>query len=169
MAVFFSDAGVGVVGILLQVGGGVALAVAWISFVVLHRLRQTRRGSRSDAALGWRWVPVCFALCVMLNALHGPNNPLFIARFRMSEAALTREAQRRLQLVETASQRSKRVGLFVVERTEVVGEQVRFITSTCGVLASCGVVYAPNDAPVRWQEDTFSPLAARWWHLVERF
>jgi hypothetical protein len=111
---------------------------------------------------------VCFALCVVLNVLHGPDNPLFIARFRLSEA-LTREAHRRLQLVETASPRSKRVGLFLVERTEVVGEQVRFITSTCGVLASCGVVYAPSDPPVRWQEDTFSPLTARWWHLVERF
>jgi len=61
------------------------------------------------------------------------------------------------------------VGFFFVQRTDIVEGQVRFITTSCVVIDSCGLVYSPLTEPRRWQEDVFTPLHGRWWHLMEGF
>jgi hypothetical protein len=46
---------------------------------------------------------------------------------------------------------------------------VRFITTPCGVVDACGVVYAPFGPPSRWMEDQFTSLHGAWWHVFEGF
>jgi hypothetical protein len=165
-----SDSGVGITGFFLFVYGGLALAIWWL--VRRLRVMGARRRTPDAGSPSWRqWLvtPACLALGLAVNVLEGPNNPLFVARFRISEAALTREARRLLQTPETGKFEPRRIGLFVVERAGVVDGQVRFITATCGMIDSCGVVYSPVTAPKRWGEDSFAPLSGRWWHLYERF
>ena len=113
--------------------------------------------------------PAYIATAVALGFTGGPRGPLFRARFSLSERALTREARRLLQSPPPVRIVPGRVGLFFVQRGDVVEGQVRFITTSCGMIDSCGLVYAPTSEPKRWQEDVFSPLGGRWWHLFEGF
>lgn len=170
LLVLTSDAGVGIIDFFLFVYGGLALAVWCLArWIVTVRARRRSPVVTGPSWRQWSIVPICLAAGVALNALEGTRNPLFIARFRLSEPAFAREAQRLLQTPVPDELRDRRLGLFAVQRSEVVDGQVRFITASCGVIDSCGVVFAPTAAPKRFQEDTFVPIFGRWWHLYERF
>ena len=104
-----------------------------------------------------------------LGLVEAPRNPLFRIRFALSERALTREAQALLASGDRRETSSRRIGLFTIERLTVAEGQVRFITTSCGVVDSCGVVYAPTAPPVQWMEDRFAPLSNGWWHVYEGF
>jgi len=169
LVVLTSDAGVGIIGFYVLLYGGIALGACW-AVLVGRWIRARRRDPESASASTWRWylVPAILLGSLVLSAIDGPNNPLFRVRFQLSRTALTREAQRLLNAPDGTPAR-RRVGLFRVERSDVIDGQVRFITTTCGVIDSCGVVYSPVNEPRRWQEDRFSPLGDRWWHLFEGF
>ena len=169
LLVLASDAGVGIIGFFVLLYGGIGLAVGW-AFFLGRSLRARRRDPERVPVPTWRWylVPAILAAAVTLSVVDGPNNPLFKLRFRLSQAALTREAQRLLAAPE-GTPAPRRIGLFLVQRSNVVDGQVRFITTTCGVVDSCGVIYSPVADPKRWQEDRFTPLGNRWWHLFEGF
>jgi hypothetical protein len=166
-----SDAGVGILGLYLYLGGALSLATWWIMRLA-NELMGRQRSSATAHRWRWQWmlVPLMLVAGVLAGVGSGPHSPLFLARFRLSEAALTGEAQRRLQAPpDRVDLTRRRVGLFRVRQTEVVNGQVRFITTSCGVVDSCGVIYAPTSAPARWQEDVFSPISGRWWHLLQAF
>jgi len=162
-----SDTGVDIIDLYVAQGVGTAIAIAWAVRTIASRRRQ----NESATPVRWPWVvvPAYLALVFVLFFLDGPRNPLFHARFRLSEAALTRDAERLLRSPVPKPAGSRRVGLFVVERTDVFDGQVRFITTSCAVIDSCGLVYSPLTEPTRWQEDVFTPLRGRWWHLMEGF
>jgi len=167
MLVVASDAGTNIIEIYVFALGGPGLAAIWaVRYGVVSRRDPARRPRN--------WVPVVvvigsLAIAALFTFVGGSHNPLFLARFRASEAALTTEARRLLASGKEPPSGTRRVGLFSVQRITIVEGQVRFITTTCGVIDSCGFVYSPTTAPKRFQEDVFSPLHGRWWHLMEGF
>jgi hypothetical protein len=165
-----SDAGVGILGLYLYLGGGLSLATWWVVRLGRELMRRQRTSPTAHRWRHWLLVPLVLVAGAVAGVGSGPRNPLFLARFRLSEAALTHEARRLLQAPPDRSDMTRRrVGLFLVQQTEVINGQVRFITTSCGVVDSCGVIYAPSSAPARWQEDVFSPIHGRWWHLFQGF
>lgn len=164
---FGSDAGTNIIEVYLFAFAGAGLAAIWaVRYGVVMRRHPTRQPKN--------WVPVVvvlgyIAVATFLVFIDAPHNPLFLARFRASERALTAEAQRLLAAGDESPEGGRRVGLFRVERLTVFRGQVRFITTGCGVVDSCGFVYSPTTVPTRYQEDVFSPLHGRWWHLMEGF
>ena len=170
LVILSSDAGVGIIGYMLFIYGALALGVWWLVLrLKAFGARQRDSGIVAPSWRHWGLVPSLLAAGVAVSVLEGNDNPFFLARFRMSEAALTREATRLLQTPSTEKRGKRRVGLFLVRRTAVTDNQVRFITASCGVIDSCGLVYSPVAQPRRMQEDSFAPLHGRWWHLHERF
>ena len=167
LAVVGSDAGVNIVEFYAVQGVGTAIAVLWSARFV--RLRRRALGDTSTPGWPWLIVPAYVAVAVTIFFLDGPRSPLFQARFRLSEAALTRAAEGLLAAPAAEPGAPHRVGLFRVKRTEVVEGQVRFVTTSCGVVDACGLVYSPATDPTRVQEDVFTPLRGRWWHLFEGF
>jgi hypothetical protein len=171
LLVLASDAGVGIIGLLLTVYGGLALALAWVvrggGYLMARR--------RVDAANGsgrWWWAAAPLALLAVLGlswSFAAPDNALFRLRFGFSEAAFTRHADRMLIAPSPELATPRRLGLFWVSRIETHEGQVRFITTSCGVVDACGLVYVPVGEPRTWQEDRFAHLRGRWWHLYEGF
>ena len=162
-----SDAGADILDVYIFAFGGCAVAICWIIRYLAVRRRDPSKAPRTAVAvaIGSAWI-IVGAVTTMVDA---PYNPLFHARFRASEAALTTEARRLLTAGRESGRGPYVVGLFRVQRTDVVDGQVRFITTSCGMIDSCGLVYSPTTPPKRVQEDTFSPLRGRWWHLEEGF
>jgi hypothetical protein len=166
-----SDTGTGLPTFFGFVFGALGLGVSWAArfwaFLVARRLVAP---SRPATPASWIVVPICVQAAIVLNFIgQPPHNPLFQLRFNLSEAALTRHAE---ALVADASHQSlepRRIGLFLVARVEARDRQVRFITTSCGVVDSCGLVYSPDAEPRRWQEDRFRHLRGPWWHVYEGF
>ena len=163
-----SDAGTNILDVYVFAFGGCGVAICWIMrYLAVTRKRDPSTAPRTAMAvgIGSAWI-VIGAVTTMIDA---PYNPLFHARFRASETALTTEARRLLATGQEPAKGSHLVGLFRVQRADVVDGQVRFITTSCGMIDSCGFVYSPSTEPKRVQEDVFSPLHDRWWHLMEGF
>lgn len=163
-----SDAGASIIDVYVFAFGGCGVAICWIMrYLAVTRKREPGKAPRTAVAvaIGSAWI-VIGAVTTMIDAQY---NPLFHARFRASEAALTTEAQRLLAAGQEPAKGTRLVGLFRVQRADVVDGQVRFITTSCGMIDSCGIVYSPTTQPKRVQEDQFSPLHGRWWHLMEGF
>ena len=166
--VYYSNAGVGIEGLFFFIFGGAAL-IALLAIRLVLFVAATRRLGVPRRWAPWFAAATCLGLAVITAACEGPRNPLFKLRFRASESALTAEARS----LATDGRRSRtmpsRVGLFTVVRAQASDGQVRFITTPCGVVDSCGVVYVPTGSPQRWQEDRFSHLRGPWWHVYEGF
>lgn len=165
---YYSNAGVGIEGLFVFIYGGGALVLLLVirlaCFVdATRRLRVPRRWA------SWIAAAACLGLAVVTAGCEGRRSPLFKLRFRASEGALAEQA--RLMATDPRQRPSApvRIGLFTVDRVDVVDGQVRFITSPCGVIDSCGLVYVPSGSPRRFQEDRFSHIKGRWWHLYEGF
>ena len=152
---FFSDAGTSILGIYAVLGGGVVLAAVVVLRFLFRR-------------------PCFLALVILVTALPivfypAPESPLFQFRFWLSRNAFDVRA-RALTGTTYQSLQPEWIGLFRVERiTTHENGQVRFITTPCGVVDSCGVVYAPSGTPSRYMEDQFTPLHGAWWHVFEGF
>ena len=169
MFVIYSDAGSGIIGMFTFEGGVIALGGAMIVHLLLRLL--ARRGAGGEWRVSRRSqlvAPIALAAAIAMAALSGPRSPLFRLRFALSERAFETRAR---ALVTTTFQSStpEWIGLFRVQRLQVYEGQVRFITTPCGVLDSCGVVYAPSGSPSRWMEDQFTSLHGAWWHVFEGF
>jgi hypothetical protein len=162
----YSDSGVGLLGFYLLLFGGGLIGVAWTG-IALIAFRPS--GLDRRARMRWLFVPACLVLGV-LTAVTPLGTVLFELRFLASERSLTGFAEP-LMGTESKSRSlaGRRVGLFRVERIDVVDQQVRLITSACGVIDSCGLVYSRSSPPRRWQRDQFWPVRGSWWRLYERF
>lgn len=155
-----SDTGVSLFGLFAQLAG--ALVVAALVVLAL--------------SLGWRprvggaLVPKVVAGLAVLVAvlLPPPRSPFFHARFAASRAAL-RDVSRALLAGNGELSSPRWIGLYRVERAGVVDGQVRFITTACGLVDACGLVFAPSGPPAPWQEDVFTPLGDGWWRVHEGF
>jgi hypothetical protein len=170
IVVIHSDTGVSIIGFFLLMYGGFGLAAAWgIRGAFLARARRASPSPPAGRRIWWTVVPACLVAGIACSLLPAaPHNPLFRVRFNLSESALTSHAGR-LSATSVDDFRGRRVGMFRVVRTEAHDHQVRLITTNCGVVDSCGLVYSPRGSPQRWQEDQFVHIRGPWWHVFEGF
>lgn len=138
---------------------GVALLVAWLVAIVIFR--NAKPSLRLAVA-----VPLFLALGILLSELDRPSNPLFRLRFLASRPALARAAKAALVSEPTASR--QRIGLFAVDRVQVVEGQVEFEVY-CGLFSTCGVGYVPPGRPVQPWSIKSQPLGGPWHHFVRRW
>jgi hypothetical protein len=59
------------------------------------------------------------------------------------------------------------IGLFHVREAARFGDELRFLTSECGLVDQCGIVYSPAGRPPRRGEDTFTHIYGAWWHWYQ--
>ena len=158
-----SDAGVGFLDVALAVPVAGLLAIAWAVAPRPVRVAGRRRPGR--LAL-WASFPVLGAALVAIYlSSQSPINPLFRARFLMSEPALTRAAEE----LATGSGRAERlrVGLFRATYATVMSpDEVRFLTAGCGVVDQCGLAYRPRSRPAGAR---YAHITGPWYLIYEPF
>lgn len=112
--------------------------------------------------LTWTVVPAALGLGIAASASRGP----LALRVRLGGDALLRAAPS-LEAVAAADLQASpaRVGLFRVRELTRSGAELRFMTSECGLVDTCGVVYSPGGRPARRGEDTLTHLYGPWWHV----
>lgn len=142
VAAAHSDAGVAFPLFMAMAAGLIALAGWWLARTTLSLAfaREVKEPWRSRL-----WVPSALLLGVLLA---WSDVPLMI-RVRLSESAMTQG----------------HAGLFRVrELARFENGELRFLTSSCGLVDQCGVVYSPAGKPPNRGEDSFTHLYGSWWH-----
>jgi hypothetical protein len=158
-----SDAGVGFLDVALLVPAAAILAVIWA-------LPSRARGGAGRHRLGrlalWLTFPaLAAALVAIYFSSQSPSNPLFRVRFQASERALTRAAQE-LAGGEGHAE-GVRVGLFhAATASAMSADEVRFLTTDCGVVDQCGLAYRPRVQP---SSPRYAHIAGPWYLLYEPF
>ena len=141
-AIAHSDGGVAFPLFLALVAGAIALAGWWLArtALTLAFAREKQEPWRSRL-----WVPSALLLGLLLA---WSDVPLMI-RVRLGEVSLKQGHH----------------GLFRVrELTRFENGELRFLTSSCGLVDQCGVVYSPAGPPPNRGEDSFTHLYGPWWH-----
>lgn len=169
IVVLASDAGVGVVHLYSLIYGGLAIGIVWL--VMLFVMWRSSKPNATPWPARVRWMLATPALLLLGSISEFVPQPslLFKLRFRLSQEALEREAKRTLDDGERVVLFGRRVGLFAVHNLSMYDGQVRFITTNCGIVDACGVVYSPNAPPTRVSEDQFVHLRGPWWHVYQGF
>lgn len=165
LPVFYSQTGIAIPAFLCSVYGWALLGLVFAATLLLSK--QARR-----TGLLHRLAPPVILLLAAgvfaIYALAGPGaNPFFRLRFELSQGALTEAATRKL--ASPSSDVPAWIGLFPVLSKEVQDQSVRFITTNCGVVDSCGLVYSPSQPPRRVYEDRFVQLSGDWYHVLQGF
>jgi len=157
-----SEAGVGFVEVALGVPAAVLLAVVWT-------IVWTAPGSPGirprRVLLGLSFPVLAAALLLIYLSSQSPLNPLFRLRFAASQAALTRVAQE----LERGAPRlePRRVGLFQVRYVTVMSpDEVRLLTTDCGVVDQCGLAYRPRARPT---SSRYAHIQGPWYLIYEPF
>jgi hypothetical protein len=157
-----SDAGVDVLALGILLCTAAALSVGWVLC-----LFTSRRGSNLPSALlSLVALPAAVLLVYLLYGTETPRNPLFRLRFLASRSTLAAAAE--AALVAPPADLGH-VALFRIDHIEVYDGQVRFITTGCGFLDQCGIVYSPHPLPSRLGDYDFTSLGGPWYHLYSRF
>ena len=167
LLLFGSDAGVPFFPVLIAVVlGGAAVILLWVLRVALHvvvtRHARERRHIR-------RLVAAPFVLLAGLAFVS--SGAAFWVRFMMSRSLLNGYVQTAAPVIASGSfVPGVRVGLFWLRDAEVLPQGVvRMITTDCGVVDTCGLVYSPTGAPPRVGEDVYDSLGGPWYHWYRRF
>jgi hypothetical protein len=160
-----SDAGVPFSRWMVLAGIGVVLLGWWVlRFMVAGVVGSRNPGILFAHAVAWAVIPVAIAAAVVV----GNTFALLRARVWLSSHALMRGAADLEGIpVDDLRVRSQRVGLFWVSEFRRVDSELRFITTECGLVDTCGLVYSPTGSPVHHGEDSFEHLYGAWWHLYQ--
>ena len=158
-----SEAGVGFLEVALGVPTAVLLAVVWVGLWSAPgspaRIRLRR------VLLGFSFPVLAGALLLIYLSSQSPLNPLFRLRLAASQTALTRVAQeleRGVPRVEPV-----RVGLFQARYVTVMSpDEVRLLTTDCGVVDQCGLAYRPRSRPVG---SRYAHIQGPWYLIYEPF
>jgi hypothetical protein len=135
-----------------------------LRFVVAAVVGRRNPGILFNHALAWAVIPGAVVAAVLV----GNASVLLRARVWLSERALVRAAADLEGIpADDLRARGQRVGLFWVREFQRVDSELRFTTTECGLLDTCGLVYSPVGPPVRRGEDSFSHLYGPWWHLYQ--
>jgi len=139
----------------------VVLGVVSLAVVLLRpRLRRW-------ALVAWLAYPVAGAALLGLFIFsQSPLNPLFRLRFYASRGELEEIA--RLAVATGSPIAPKRVGLFRVQRVDVVGSMVWLVSGGCGVVDECGFLYAPREL-VSHRKMRLQHIEGPWYHLYAIF
>jgi len=157
-----SDTGVAFPLWMILAGTLFLVMFAWLIGVILAiALRSSSNRRLADTLRFWLAIPIPIALTLLLIWLSIPLR----ARLFFSGPALHQSAAYLTQLQPNRlRQRPPWVGLFRVREFSQFGSELRFLTSECGLVDSCGLVYSPGGRPPNRGEDTFEHLYAEWWH-----
>ncbi len=160
-----SDAGVPFPRWMALAGIGVVLLGWWLLRLVVAAVVGRRNpGILLAHAVAWAAIPALVAAAVAL----GNTFVLLRARVWLSSRALVRAAADLEGIpADGLRVRPQRVGLFWVREFQRVDSELRFITTECGLVDTCGVVYSPAGGPVHRGEDSFSRLFGGWWYLYQ--
>jgi hypothetical protein len=157
-----SDTGVAFPLWVLLAGTGAVVLIAWaIGVIVVIALRSSSNQRFADALRSWFAIPVPIAVTLLLIWLSIPLKArLFFSgpALRQSPAYLTQLPPNRIR------QQPPWIGLFRVREFTQFGSELRFLTSDCGLVDNCGLVYSPNGRPPNRGEDSFEHIYAEWWH-----
>lgn len=159
-----SDAGIGFPMALTALLGTVLLAAVWLGVLAADRAS----GIRSWRWLAWLVLPLAgIAMAVIFLAAQSPMNPLFRLRFVLSRSALRGVAV--TPSARPVSSRPEWVGLFRVQRVDRFGDNVHFVTVSCGVVDECGIAYIPGPSARRPGKTRLTSLGGAWYHLYSVF
>jgi hypothetical protein len=166
LLLFGSDAGLPFPALIDLVGGGAAVLVLWAARVALHlaitRYAPERRRARRFVAL---------PLGLLISVAFVSSGAAFRVRFMLSRSLLKDYVQTVSPGITGSSPTpGVRVGLFRLRNAEVLPQGVvRMITTECGVVDSCGLVYSPAGTPPVLGEDVYDSLGGPWYHWYRRF
>jgi hypothetical protein len=142
VCIAYTDTGVAFPLWMVLAAATIALAGWWLARTALS-LALAR-----DLKESWRsrlWLPAALSIGILLAFSNAP----LIARLWLSESSL----------------KQGNAGLFHVrEFTRFDGGELRFLTSSCGLVDQCGLVYSPSGRPPNRGEDSFTHLYGSWWH-----
>src|SRR5262249_34039036 len=133
--------------------------------IALVRWREGYTNLRRDLG-SWILMPALLTACFI-----GALSPVFLSgRVYLSSQALIENAQ----VLSTVPPydlytNGRWIGLFKVREFSQFGTKLRFITNECGLVDSCGLVYAPEGRPQKRGEDSLRHLYGPWWHLYQSF
>jgi hypothetical protein len=114
--------------------------------------------------MAWAVIPAVVAGAVVV----GNTFVLLRGRVWLSSRALVKSAVNLERIpADDLRTRPQRVGLFWVQEFQRVDSELRFITTECGLVDTCGLVYASTGAPMHRGEDSFSHLFGGWWQLYQ--
>jgi hypothetical protein len=166
LVVFGSDAGLPFFPVLIVlVWGGVAVVVLWVLRVLLH-LALTRHSPERRRVGRLLAEPVVLFLCVAFVW----SGAAFWLRFMFSRPSLNSYVAHAREARLAPFRPGVRVGLFWLRDAEVLPQgEVRMITTACGVVDSCGLVYSPAGMPPVLGEDVYDSLGGPWYHWYWRF
>lgn len=145
--------------LVLTFCSGIALLVAWLLAVVIFR--KTKPSPRLVVV-----VPLFLVLGALLSQLPQASNPFFRLRFLASRPSLARIAEAALVSEPAASR--QRIGLFVVDRVQIVQGQVEFVVS-CELFSECGIAYVPPGRQAQPQGPLERSLGGPWYHFRRSF
>jgi hypothetical protein len=160
--VAYSDTGVAFPLSMMLAGTGAVILLAWlIGLIVITALRSASDGRLADTLRSWFAIPVPIVVTMLLIWLSLPMK----ARVFFSGPALRQSPTYLTQLPNNRiRQRPPWIGLFRVREFTQFGSELRFLTSDCGVVDNCGLVYSPGGRPPNRGEDSFEHIYAEWWH-----
>jgi len=158
-----SDAGLETSTFVILFYTAAALSAGWVLCLIT-----SRRGSNPRSALlSLVALPAAVLLVYLLYATEAPRNPLFRLRFLASRSTLAATAE--AALVAPPADLGHRA-LFSIDNIEVHDGQVRFITTGCGLVDQCGIVYSPTRRlQTHIYRDRLTSLGGPWYHVHQFF
>ena len=142
---------------------GAMLLMVWFLLAVAIVAAAAWKSGTSTVSAIRPWLPIPGTMLVAVVLLWA-SVPLKTRLF-FSGPALAQSGPWFASLPEGyVYQRRPRVGLFHVREFAQFGDELRFLTSDCGVVDNCGLVYSPSGRPPNRGEDSFEHLYGPWWH-----
>ena len=152
-----SDGGTSIDDLLELMAATLGLGIAWLVAVVVAARKTPSTIQRLKFTL--IAIPI---LVVMGIGVHWFEAALPL-RFAASRSSLERYAKS-ASASALKTTKATRVGLFTVQETEALdNEVVRLITAKC-MVDDCGFVYSPNGAPPPLGEDSYIHLTDAWFY-----
>ena len=147
-------------GMLLE-GSLLAIVAGWLLAMSFAAVTIRPPDSRRNAIAFWIPLPWPIVLTFLLIWLSVPLR----TRLFFSGPALQQSAAFLSQLPPSRFQeRPPGVGLFRVREFALFDGELRFLTSCCGLVDNCGLVFSPNGPPPNRGEDSFAHIYGDWWH-----
>src|SRR5262245_38783370 len=166
VVVTFSDAGVPFPTWLAVGAFSIGLTVSWLVRLSLtyFQCRSDRSDTLRRNARSW----VVTTSLIVTGFLLANTWPLLSIRVCLSATALRESGPSLSNVSEIDLHNSgQRVGLFRVREFSQFGSELRFITSECGLVDTCGIVFSPDSEPLHHGEDSYIHLFGPWWHWYQ--
>lgn len=143
--------------------------LSWLvrAIILLVTILRSRQHQSPQLERRWKLLHLGIELAAMelSLALIFFNIPLGI-RLKLSESALTsyvQEVRAGRRSPQHWGEPTRRVGLFDVKETELLGGGIVRVITAEDFIDHAGLVYSPQQPPIRG-EDTYRHLYGAWWH-----